>query len=214
MIDTILQEKVASWIPDCNGDITHIERLLQTDGITAIAGVDEAGRGPLAGPVVAAAVVLPYESHIPGVTDSKLISSIKRSRLATVIKEKAIDIGIGVVEPEEIDRINILQATNKAIQIAVDSLSRRPELVLIDGKYLDCPDHRVVSIIQGDVHCRSVAAASIIAKVTRDGIMDQLHEKFPVYGFNQHKGYPTKIHKTAIYKFGISPAHRRSFRIT
>ncbi len=214
MIDIVLQEKITTWIPDCNGDSTYIERLLQTDGITAIAGVDEAGRGPLAGPVVAAAVVLPLEFSVPGITDSKLIPKIKRSRLALAIKEKAVDIGIGVVEPEEIDRINILQATKKAVQIAVNSLSNKPELLLIDGKYLDCHDHRVVSIIKGDIHCRTVAAASIIAKVTRDAIMDQLHEAYPVYGFNKHKGYPTKEHKAAIYKYGISPVHRRSFRVT
>ncbi len=213
MIDTALQEKITTRIPDCNGDSTYIERLLQSDGITVIAGVDEAGRGPLAGPVVAAAVILPLEFSIPGITDSKLIPQIRRSRLALAIEETAVDIGIGVVGPEEIDRINILQATKKAIHIAVNSLSIKPELLLIDGKYLDCPGHRSASIIKGDVCCRTIAAASIMAKVTRDGIMNRLHEAYPAYGFNKHKGYPTKEHKAAINKYGYSPVHRRSFRM-
>lgn len=214
MIDNTLQEKIASWIPDCNGDITRIERTLHADGISIVAGIDEAGRGPLAGPVVAAAVVLPLKLSLPGITDSKLISHIKRLEIAIAIQENAIDIGIGVVEPEVIDRVNILQATNKAICIAVDSLSCDPELLLIDGKFLDCPGKRVVSIVKGDVQCRSIAAASIIAKVTRDSIMEKLHEKYPVYGFDRHKGYPTKEHKAAIRMHGMSPVHRRSFRIS
>jgi len=212
LIDIDLQEKIISWIPANNGDTTRIEGRLFAEGITPVAGIDEAGRGPLAGPVVAAAVVLSHDCTIPGITDSKLISHSKRSHIAVAIKENAVDIGVGVVEPAEIDRINILQATNKALKIAVDSLSIAPELLLIDGKYLDCPDKRVVSIIKGDVHCRSIAAASIIAKVTRDSIMKTIHLTYPLYGFDKHKGYPTKEHKEAIKKYGLTPVHRRSFR--
>ena len=214
MIDTILQQKIESWIPNCNGDTTYIERSLFSDGITTVAGIDEAGRGPLAGPVVAAAVVLSRDRFVPGITDSKLIPELKRTELALAIKENAVDIGIGIVDPEEIDRLNILQATNQAIKIAAGSLSCDPELVLIDGKYLDCPGRRVVSIIKGDLHCRAIAAASIIAKVTRDAIMEKLHEEYPVYGFDRHKGYPTQRHKAAIREYGMSPVHRRSFNVT
>ncbi len=212
MIDWDLQEKIIAWIPKSNGDTTRIEHTLFAEGITRVAGIDEAGRGPLAGPIVAAAVVLPYDCSIPGITDSKSIPPIKRSHLAIEIKENATDIGIGIVEPAEIDRINILQATNKAVRIAVGALSIDPELILIDGKYLDCPDKRVVSIIKGDVHCRTIAAASILAKVTRDSIMEQIHHIYPLYGFDKHKGYPTKEHKAAIRKYGLTPVHRRSFR--
>ena len=191
----------------------HIERTLYSQGITTVAGIDEAGRGPLAGPVVAAAVILSRDCSIQGITDSKLIPHIKRTQLALAIEKNAIDIGIGVVEPGEIDRINILQATNKAIRIAVNSLSVEPDVLLIDGKYLDCPDKRVVTVIKGDMYCRAISAASIIAKVTRDAIMKELHLKYPVYGFDQHKGYPTKKHKLAIERYGKSPVHRQSFGI-
>ncbi len=211
MIDNALQEKISSWLPACNGDTVHIERTLYSQGITTIAGIDEAGRGPLAGPVVAAAVILSLDCSIDGITDSKSIPHIKRTQLALAIKKNAIDIGIGVVEAEEIDRINILQATNKAIRIAVDALSVKPDLLLIDGKYLDYPYKRVVTVIKGDLYCRSISAASIIAKVTRDTIMEELHLKYPVYGFDQHKGYPTQKHKLAIERYGKSPVHRQSF---
>jgi ribonuclease HII len=214
LIDTIIQEKIASWAPECDGDNTRIEQALYADGITVLAGVDEAGRGPLAGPVVAAAVVLPLHPPIPGIRDSKRISYMKRSELAIVIKEHAVDIGIGVVEPAEIDTINILRATNKAIRLAVDSLSTDPDLLLIDGKYLDYPDKRVAQLIKGDARCRAIAAASIIAKVTRDAIMESLHEEYPMYGFHKHKGYPTREHKSAIRMYGMSPVHRRSFNVT
>lgn len=211
MIDNALQEKISLWLPACNGDTLHIERTLYSQGITIVAGIDEAGRGPLAGPVVAAAVILSRDCSIQGITDSKLIPHIKRTQLALAIEKNAIDIGIGVVEPGEIDRINILQATNKAIRIAVNSLSVEPDVLLIDGKYLDCPDKRVVTVIKGDMYCRAISAASIIAKVTRDAIMKELHLKYPVYGFDQHKGYPTKKHKLAIERYGKSPVHRQSF---
>lgn len=214
MIDNILREKIGTLIQNRDGDTTRIERTLYLNGISVIAGIDEAGRGPLAGPVVAAAVILPQHFVLPGITDSKLLSHTKRIQLAASIRQNALDIGVGIVESEEIDRINILQATGKAIRIAVDSLTCEPELLLIDGKYLDCPGKRVVSIVKGDVHCRTIAAASIIAKVTRDSIMEKLHDRYPLYGFNRHKGYPTKAHKAAIRMHGLSPVHRRSFRIT
>jgi ribonuclease HII len=211
LIDKELQEKISWWLPDCNGDTLHIERLLCSQGIITVAGIDEAGRGPLAGPVVAAAVILPQDCSIQGITDSKRIPHIKRTHLALAIKKNAIDIGIGVVEPEEIDRINILQATNKAICIAVDSLSVEADIFLIDGKYLDYPNKRVVTVVKGDLYCRAISAASIIAKVTRDTIMEDLHHEYPMYGFNDNKGYPTVKHKLAIKQYGISPVHRRSF---
>lgn len=211
MIDHILHEKVLRLIELRNGDSAYVEHQLLQDGMRSIAGIDEAGRGPLAGPVVAAAVVLPVDVSVDGVRDSKLIPRQRRTKVALAIESVALDIGIGIVEPEEIDRVNILQATKKAMQIAADSLKIKPDVLLIDGKHLDCENYRTVPIVKGDLCCRSIAAASIIAKVRRDAIMDRLHEQYPEYGFNKHKGYPTVQHKKAIRKYGLSPVHRRTF---
>ncbi len=176
------------------------------------AGVDEAGRGPLAGPVVAAAVILPEEYEIHGLNDSKKLSPEKRNVLFDLIKRSAVSFGIGVVEPEEIDRINILRAALLAMEIAVNNLSVRPDSLLIDGNTrisLSIPQQTVIA---GDSACCSIAAASIIAKVTRDSIMDDYHRVYPQYNFDKHKGYPTKDHIEAIKKFGPCPIHRRTFR--
>jgi len=181
-------------------------------GYSAVAGVDEAGRGPLAGPVVAAAVILPGGGmDFSEIRDSKLLSSVKRRRLYQEIVKKATT-GIGVVEPAEIDRINILQAARKAMAIAIQQLKPLPDYILIDGPIsLELPMTQR-SVIRGDRLCVSVAAASIVAKVTRDDLMERLHLVYPQYGFDCNKGYPTRQHREAILVHGPSPVHRRSFR--
>jgi ribonuclease HII len=176
------------------------------------AGVDEAGRGPLAGPVVAAAVILPEECEINGLNDSKKLSPQKREILFDRIKRLAVSIGVGIVEPEEIDRINILRATLLAMEIAVKDLNPQPNFLLIDGS---TPTSLLIpqkTVVNGDSICYSVAAASIIAKVTRDSIMDNYHNIHPEYDFKKHKGYPTKEHLEALRKFGPCPIHRKTFR--
>jgi ribonuclease HII len=176
------------------------------------AGVDEAGRGPLAGPVVAAAVILPEECEINGLNDSKKLSPQKREILFDQIKRLAVSIGVGIVEPEEIDRINILRATLLAMEIAVKDLKPQPDSLLIDG---NIPTSLLIpqeTVVNGDSICYSIAAASIIAKVTRDSIMDDYHNIHPEYNFKKHKGYPTKEHLEALRKFGPCPIHRKTFR--
>ncbi len=181
-------------------------------GFAIIAGVDEAGRGPLAGPVVASAVILPYGWSDPDVADSKTINEKKRMCVYERIMQKAISVGVGVVSVEEIDRINIYRASLKAMLKAIKSLSVEPDYILIDGKAhvdIQIPQR---SIIKGDRCCLSIAAASIIAKVERDRIMEQIHREFPQYNFKKHKGYPTSAHIVAIKKYGPCPYHRKSFR--
>ncbi len=177
-----------------------------------IAGVDEAGRGPLAGPVVAAAVILNPNNPIIGLADSKKLSAGRRTRLAELIKLHAQAWAVAQVEAPEIDQINILQATMLAMQRAVAQLNPYPAKVLVDGNRcpaLACPAE---AIIKGDAKVDSISAASILAKVSRDSIMLSLHKQYPEYEFEQHKGYPTKRHCTLLRKHGPSPAHRRSFR--
>jgi ribonuclease HII len=176
-----------------------------------MAGVDEVGRGPLAGPVIAAAVILNPESPIQGLMDSKKISEKKRNILAIEIREKALAWAIGRAEHDEIDSINILQASLLAMKRAVESLSIEPGLVLVDG--LHCPDiiYKVEAIIKGDSKIPAISAASIIAKVARDSEMIALDSQYPGYGFSRHKGYPTKMHVDALKKLGISSIHRKSF---
>lgn len=188
------------------------EKQAMLNGYKIIAGVDEAGRGPLAGPVVSAAVVLPEAFDIPGINDSKKLSEKKRDALFPVIQAHAIAFGIGVADHEEIDRINILQASLLSMKRAVEALQLTPDYLLIDGKFkIDSTiDQRPV--IKGDALSRSIAAASIIAKVTRDRIMADLDAQYPQYGLKRHKGYPTKAHKEAILTHGPSPVHRRSFK--
>ncbi|MGH7908433.1 MAG: ribonuclease HII [Thermodesulfobacteriota bacterium] len=176
------------------------------------AGVDEAGRGPLAGPVVAAAVILPEECEIQGLNDSKKLSHQKREILFDQIKAVAVSIGVGIIEPDEIDRINILRATLHAMENAVKRLDPRPHFLFIDGNIRTSLLIPQETITGGDSTCNSIAAASIIAKVTRDLIMYDYHNIHPEYNFKKHKGYPTKEHFEALRKFGPCPIHRKTFK--
>jgi ribonuclease HII len=189
------------------------ESQLWTTGKKYIAGIDEAGRGPLAGPVVAAAVIFTQNIIIPGVNDSKKLSPVKREMLYDLILEKALAIGVGLSNEQLVDEINILQATYRAMKEAIASLSIQPEHVLVDGKLISNFDLPQTAIVGGDGKCFSIAAASIIAKVTRDRLMVEYDRQFPQYGFAQHKGYPTKQHIRAIIKHGLCPIHRTSFKI-
>ena len=180
-------------------------------GFTRVAGVDEAGRGPLAGPVVAAAVVVTPEHRVRGVCDSKLLTAERREELYAVIHERALAIGVAIVDHETIDRVNILQATRLAMLDALRRLPVAPELIITDFVALPdlpCPQK---NLVDGDARCGSVAAASIVAKVTRDRIMHEMHAQFPEYGFAQHKGYATPDHLAALDQHGPCPIHRRSF---
>lgn len=176
-----------------------------------IAGVDEVGRGPLAGPVIAAAVIIDQNNLIPGIKDSKKLSKKKREELYVQITKHYI-YSIGIIDPEEIDRINILEATKQAMYIAVQNLSNTPSIVLVDGN-MKFTDKRFISIIKGDDKSISIAAASIIAKVTRDRIMEKLGEEFPVYNWEQNSGYGTEQHIKAIGYYGLTKHHRRSFKL-
>lgn len=177
-----------------------------------ICGIDEAGRGPLAGPVVVASVIMPRNSKIEGINDSKKILENKREELYDKILEEAISYGVGIVDEKEIDEINILQATKKALTLSIQELTKRPDLILVDAlKGIDTLNIPYQSIIKGDALCYSISAASIIAKVTRDRIMRQWEEIYPQYGFEKHKGYGTAYHISAIREYGLSPIHRISF---
>lgn len=181
-------------------------------GYSAVAGVDEAGRGPLAGPVVAAAVIFPEKYTVEGVRDSKKLSAGQRDRLFSRIEETALAVGVGVVEAEQIDRINILQAALQAMAAAVTALHPQADYLLIDGIHpVDVPVAQK-AVVRGDSQCFSIAAASIMAKVTRDRIMQQHHCVYPQFGFDRHKGYPTRAHREAIRRHGCCPLHRRSFK--
>jgi ribonuclease HII len=181
-------------------------------GFSKIAGIDEAGRGPLAGPVVSAAVILPNSFQIPGVIDSKKLTPKRRSYLYEKIYDTSVSIGIGIVDPLEIDRINILQASLTAMAAAVENLAPRPDCLLIDGTFSISSSLPQKAIPKGDTLSISIAAASIVAKVTRDRLMDRYHQDYPQFGFSKHKGYPTKAHKQAIRQFGCCPIHRKSFK--
>jgi ribonuclease HII len=176
-----------------------------------IAGVDEVGRGPLAGPVVAAAVILDEARPIEGLADSKALSARRREELSVLIKERAICWALGRAEVEEIDRLNILQASLLAMQRAVMALTLAPELVLVDGNQAPRLVYPVTTIIRGDATESSISAASILAKVARDAEMCDLDSRYPGYGFSLHKGYPTRAHIEALQRQGVSPIHRRSF---
>jgi ribonuclease HII len=180
--------------------------------IILICGVDEAGRGPLAGPVSAAAVILDPANPIDGLADSKKLSEKQRDRLAPVIRERALAWAVAYAEVGEIDELNILQATLLAMRRAVEALPIRPQQVLVDGLY--CPQTGIPSeaIVKGDSKVAAISAASILAKTARDELMLQLHEQYPQYGFAVHKGYPTAAHLAALREHGVSPVHRRSFR--
>ena len=181
-------------------------------GFSSIAGIDEAGRGPLAGPVVSAAVILPFSFSVPDIKDSKKLTPKKRTYLYEKIYEYAVSIGIGIVDPVEIDRINILRASLLSMAISVENLKPRPDCLLIDGTFKISSDLPQVVIIKGDALSISIAAASNVAKVTRDRLMERYHYDYPQFGFSKHKGYPTRTHKEAIKRFGCCPIHRRSFK--
>lgn len=189
----------------------EIEHSYFDRGVRVICGVDEAGRGPLAGPVCAAAVILPPDAQIPGLNDSKKLTDKKRRELFPVIKETAIAYGIGLASHEEIDRINILQATFLAMERAIAGLSVKPELALIDGNREKDFGIPVKTVIHGDSLSASIAAASILAKVTRDDLMLELAKKYPRYGFEIHKGYGTKAHYEALRTYGPCEIHRMTF---
>lgn len=195
------------------GKLLDFERKLWNQGLFNIAGIDEAGRGPLAGPVVAAAVVFPPDIFIAGIDDSKKLTSQKREELFYKIEDQSIAVATGIVNEKEIDRINIYQATLQAMRTAVQKLNKHPDHLLIDGLTLpeDCYDQ--TGIKGGDSLCFSIASASIIAKVTRDKIMIDYHEKFPEYNFASNKGYGTREHVEAIRKYGRCEIHRISFSI-
>lgn len=188
-----------------------IEDACREEGFSVICGVDEAGRGPLAGPVCAAAVILPEHLEIPGLNDSKKLSDKRRRELFPVIREQALAYGIGFASQEEIDEINILQATFLAMRRALDQLQVRPDLALIDGDRQTDFGLPCKTIIKGDSLSASIAAASVLAKVSRDDVMLQLAEQYPGYGFEIHKGYGTKAHYAALEALGPSPIHRKSF---
>jgi ribonuclease HII len=190
-----------------------IERARWAAGIRRVAGVDEAGRGPLAGPVVAAAVVFPPEVWIQGVDDSKAITPARRELLYDVILGSAEDVGVGIVSHEGIDEVNIYRATIRAMHEAVARLGRVPGHLLVDGPRFDHPSIPGTALVGGDARCFSIAAASIIAKVTRDRLMIEYDRIYPEYGFARHKGYGTAAHMEALRRFGPCPIHRRSFRL-
>ena len=189
----------------------EIEDENYAEGFHVICGVDEAGRGPLAGPVCAAAVILPPHTRIPGLNDSKKLTDKKRRELFLVICEQAVAYGIGMATEQEIDEINILQATFLAMQRALDGLQVRPDLALIDGNRQKDFGLPVKTVVKGDSLSANIAAASVLAKVTRDDLMIRQAEQFPEYGFEIHKGYGTKAHYAALEQYGPSPIHRMTF---
>ncbi|KON89107.1 ribonuclease H [Sporosarcina globispora] len=191
-------------------EMTRYEVRYRNQGFHYIAGVDEVGRGPLAGPVVAAAVILPEDFFLPGLDDSKKVPEPKRQEFFEIIKAKAGAISIGIIEPEEIDRINIFEATKKAMLSAIEGLSPKPDFLLVDAVKLITP-YSMEAIIKGDGKSISIAAASIIAKVTRDRMLTEIAAEFPQYGFEKNMGYGTKEHLDAITLHGITPYHRKSF---
>ena len=194
-----------------SNNMWEIENSYFEKGFRLICGVDEAGRGPLAGPVCAAAVILPPNHNIPGLNDSKKLSDKKRRELYPLIKEQAVAYGIAFASEQEIDDINILQATFLAMQRAIDQLSVKPDFALIDGNREKDFGVPVKTVVHGDSLSASIAAASVLAKVTRDDLMLKLSEQYPQYAFDIHKGYGTKAHYEAISTHGPCPVHRMTF---
>ncbi len=188
-----------------------VEAEYRTLGYQRIAGVDEVGVAPLAGPVIAAAVVLPLAFHLPELNDSKQLTAEQRETMYEVITREALAISIGEASVEEIDRLNVLQATRLAHKRAIEGLRQRPDLVLIDGRFAASVPIPQLVLVDGDARCAAIAAASIVAKVTRDRLMTKLANQYPQYGFARHKGYGTRAHVEAIRQFGITGVHRRSF---
>lgn len=192
-------------------DLHEYENSLNRENITLIAGVDEVGRGPLYGPVVAAAVILPQNYYLDGLTDSKKLTPKKRDIFYDIIKEQALSIGIGIKSAKRIDEINIYEATKEAMYEAISKLDPKPEHVLIDAMKLPLLEMPSTSIIKGDAKSISIAAASVIAKVTRDRMLDEEALLHPEYGFERHKGYPTKAHAAAVMEYGVLEDYRKTF---
>lgn len=195
-----------------NIDLLKYEKELYDKGITLIGGVDEVGRGPLVGPVVAACVILPVNYELPGLDDSKKISEKKRDQFYDIIMRDAISVGVGIVGPEKIDEINILEASRLAMKIAIENLSVKPEFILSDAMKLTNIDIPYQDIIHGDALSLSIAAGSVIAKVTRDRMMYELDKEYPEYGFAKHKGYPTKAHLENLAKYGVLANYRFTYK--
>ena len=192
--------------------LKQYESELRNKGYKYICGIDEAGRGPLAGPVVVASVIMPENSMIEGVNDSKKVSEKKREKLYDLILEKEISYGVGIIGQDEIDEINILNATKKGLTTSLKELTQKPDLIIVDAlTHIDTLGIPYESIIKGDAKCYSISAASIIAKVTRDRILRDWDKIYPQYGFAQHKGYGTSAHINAIKEYGPCPLHRKTF---
>lgn len=192
--------------------LKEIDKEFFDMGLKYVAGIDEAGRGPLAGPVVVACVIMPQDSMIEGINDSKKISESKREKLYEIITKEAISYGVGIIYQEEIDEINILQATKKGLHEAIKSMEIKPNVILVDALTgIDTMGIPYKSIIKGDAKSYSIGAASIVAKVTRDRIMREWDKVYPEYGFAGHKGYGTAKHIAAIKKYGLTPIHRKTF---
>ena len=193
-------------------DNRQYENELYSKGYKLIGGIDEVGRGPLVGPVVTACVILPEDFALDGLTDSKKLSEKKRDMFYDIIMEKEISVGIGIMDEDVIDKVNIYEATKLAMYQAVDNMSVKPDYILIDAMKLDKLDVPSTSIIKGDLKSITISAASVIAKVTRDRMMYELDKKYPMYKFAKNKGYPTKDHIEAISKYGILKEHRKTFK--
>lgn len=192
-------------------NMLEIEDKLYSEGYNFVCGVDEAGRGPLCGPVVAAAVILPKDEYIEGVNDSKKLTEKKREKLYDDIMMKAVAVSIGISDVDVIEKVNILNATKLAMKQAIEKLSIKPDYVLIDGNKMIDINIKAETVVSGDAKSESIAAASIIAKVTRDRMLIEFDKKYPEYGFAKHKGYGTKSHIEAIQKYGLTDIHRPSF---
>lgn len=192
-------------------NMLEIEDKLYSEGYNFVCGVDEAGRGPLCGPVVAAAVILPKDEYIEGVNDSKKLTEKKREKLYDDIMKRAVAASIGISDVDVIEKVNILNATKLAMKQAIEKLSMKPDYVLIDGNQMIDINIKAETVVSGDAKSESIAAASIIAKVTRDRMLIEFDKKYPEYGFAKHKGYGTKSHIEAIQKYGLTDIHRPSF---
>ena len=193
-------------------ELLNYEKELYKKGYKLIGGVDEAGRGPLVGPVVAACVILPINYSCPGLNDSKQLTEKKREKLYDIIMKDAISVGVGVVDNKKIDEINILEASRLAMKLAIDNMDIKPDYVLSDAMKLTNIDIPYQDIIHGDALSLSIAAGSIIAKVTRDRMMYELDKKYPEYGFAKHKGYPTKLHMENLKKYGVLDIYRFTYK--
>jgi ribonuclease HII len=189
----------------------RIEEELGGEGFARIAGVDEAGRGPLAGPVIAAAAILPTRCRLPGLDDSKLLTPAERDRLYELVRKRAVTIGVGIADARMIDRMNVLEATRWAMQEAVEQLDPQPDLLLVDGRESLNMVIAQRTVVGGDHLCASIAAASIVAKVMRDRMMAEIDAMYPGYGFGAHKGYGTRDHQAKLLELGPCPEHRMSF---